>query len=137
QHYFGGKRGLFLAVMEAGISSFDESVHRLEVGSDLAKDLRQVLLREIDRIWERREFVRAVVGQSFVDPQFGATDGQRLYAERLDVLKDRLREHQRGGRIPLPCDLEAVADLLSAVIHHLGVMLPVVYSVDRKRVRGL
>lgn len=134
--YFGGKRGLLLAVMEAKAGEVLEG-HRaaLPDRDNVQDDIEQVLLWPLDVLWEHRDFMRVSVAQATIDPELGRSVAGRIHNQRVALVLEKLRRHQDAGRIRPDVDLEAAAQAIAGFGFMLGFMGQVVIGMDRRDVR--
>jgi AcrR family transcriptional regulator len=131
--YFKGKHGLLMAIMEdrAGEASRDFA-SLLPESSDLAADLQAMLLKQLEAIWQTRDFMRVSVSQATIDEELGQLVGEGLIAERRRVVERKLRRHQLEGRISARVDLEAVSHAITGLAFSLGFMGQVVFAENRR-----
>jgi AcrR family transcriptional regulator len=136
--YFGGKRGLLLAIIE---SQCVEIVERL--GSALPQadspeeEIEQLLLWHLAGMWERRDLMRVSVSEAIIDPQVGRSVNDSINRRRVDLIIERLRCHQEGGRLRDDVDLEVIAQAVAGLGFALGFMGQVVFCMDRNHVKHL
>jgi AcrR family transcriptional regulator len=136
--YFGGKRGLLLAIIE---SQCVEIVERL--GSSLPQadspeeEIEQLLLWHLAGMWERRDLMRVSVSEAIIDPQVGRSVNESINRRRVDLIIERLRPHQEAGRLRDDVDLEVIAQAVAGLGFALGFMGQVVFGMDRNYVKRL
>ena len=136
--YFGGKRGLLLAIIE---SQCVEIVERL--GSALPQadspeeEIEQLLLWHLAGMWERRDLMRVSVSEAIIDPQVGRSVNESINRRRVDLIIERLRRQQDAGRLRDDADLEVIAQAVAGLGFALGFMGQVVFCMDRHYVKHL
>jgi len=130
--YFGGKRGLLLAVMEAKAGEvLDQFSAALPDRDNVQDDIEQVLLWPLDILWEHRDFMRVSVAQATTDPELGRSVAGRIHNQRVSLILEKLRRHREAGRIRRDIDLEAAAQAVAGFGFMLGFMGQVVIGMDR------
>lgn len=136
--YFGGKNGLLMAILERKADAvMDTSTELMPEQADLGDDIRQMLMWPVQAYWEERDFMRVCVARSVVDADVGRLIGDRLNGSRVRFAAERLRSHQRAGRVRADVDVEAVALALSGLSFSAGFFVQVVFEMDREDLRQL
>lgn len=136
--YFTGKRGLLLAALKARGGQVQEAfVASLPDRSTVEEEIKQILLWHLDNMWERRDFMRVAVSQAAIDSEVGRTINEGAHNERVRLTKDKLRRHQREGRIRLGVDLEAIAQAITGLGFALGFSFQVSLGQDRRLARRI
>ena len=70
--YFGGKRGLLLALIDRRASQeLVELARRLPLAPTLAQEYLQLVDWEIEVMWHDRNFLRVIMSRALVEPNFG------------------------------------------------------------------
>src|SRR2546427_2660538 len=69
--YFGGKRGLLLALIEHVASQDLVELTDLPLASTLAAEYLQLIRWEIESMWQDRNFLRVIMARALVEPDFG------------------------------------------------------------------
>jgi AcrR family transcriptional regulator len=134
--YFGGKRGLLLAVMESKAGEVLEGLRSALPDLDnVHDDIEQVLLWPLGVLWEHRDFMRVSVAQATVDPELGRSVAGRIHNQRVSLILEKLRRHREAGRIRPDVDLEAAAQAIAGFGFMLGFMGQVVIGMDREYAR--
>jgi AcrR family transcriptional regulator len=130
--YFGGKRGLLLAVMESKAAAvLDEFSAALPDRDNVQEDIEQALLWPLGVLWEHRDFMRVSVARATIDPELGHSVAGRIHNQRVNLVLEKLRRHKEAGRIRPDVDLEAVAQAVAGFGFMLGFMGRVVIGMDR------
>jgi AcrR family transcriptional regulator len=136
--YFGGKRGLLLAIMESKVA---ESVQATWSGlpecHDIEEEIEQLLLLHVAVMWERRDFMRVAVSRAVIDPEVGRRIGDGINTQRVSLIVERLRRFQEAGCLRDDVDLEVVAQAVAGLGFTFGFMGQVVFCMDRDYVKRL
>ncbi len=133
--YFGGKRGLLLAVLRSHAEVVGRGFRdRVPQQVSVAAEIAGVLVAQMELMWERRDFMRVAVSRAIVDSELAAA-AEEVNRTRSSTVAERLRRHQEAGRIRADVDIERVASALTGVGFALGFMEQVVFSQDREELR--
>jgi AcrR family transcriptional regulator len=136
--YFGGKRGLLLAVMESKASAVTaEFSSALPDRDTVREEIEQALSWPLGVLWEHRDFMRVSVAQATIDPELGRSVAGRIHNQRVSLVLEKLRRHKQAGRIRPDVDLEAVAQAVAGFGFMLGFMGQVVIGMDREYAQRL
>jgi len=131
--YFRGKRGLLLAILESRASQVvQDFVAALPDRDTVEDEIEQILLWNLDTMWERRDFMRVAVSQAAIDSEVGRTVNEGAHNERVRLTKEKLRRHQRAGRMRPGVDLEAMAQAITGLGFALGFSFQVSLGQDRR-----
>jgi len=131
--YFGGKRGLLLAVMESKATAVLEGFSSaLPDRDNVREDIEQALLWPLGVLWEHRDFLRVAVAQATIDAELGHSVAGRIHNQRVSLVLEKLQRHRETGRIRRDIDLEAVAQAIAGFGFMLGFMGQVVIGMDRE-----
>jgi AcrR family transcriptional regulator len=134
--YFGGKRGLLLAILRDKCERAAGMVHAAVPASESLEDeLTQFMLWTLDFMWEQRDFMRVTVEQSVIDAEIGRYIGRGLNAERVKVLEEKLKRHRDAGRVRRDVDLHALAEAIAGLSFASGFFSQAVFETDRDDVR--
>jgi AcrR family transcriptional regulator len=134
--YFGGKRGLLLAILDAKAETIlagrqDE----LPMRDSLLAEIEQLLLWPQQQYWEKRAFMRVTVSQAAIDADVGRRIGERLNRAHVMFIADRLRQHREGDRVRDDVDVESVAMAISGLNISMGFFAQVAFGMDRAELR--
>lgn len=136
--YFGGKRGLLVAIVGSRADDLaGELSGQMPPRGTLAEDVEQLLLSPLDVFWELRDFLRVCVSQSVIDADLGRTIGDRLNGARVRFITERLRMHQAAGRIRPDVDVAAIALSISGMNFSMGFFGQAVFDIDRPVARQI
>jgi AcrR family transcriptional regulator len=127
--YFGGKRGLLMAVVELRALSvgrdFEEQVGQFE---RLEDEIRAILAYAVQSASSARDCLRVSVGQAIVDPDIGQSVGRLFCDRRAERVRRRLERHREAGRVRADADLAAAAQAIVGVGFACGFMSQVVFQ---------
>jgi AcrR family transcriptional regulator len=136
--YFGGKRGLLLAILDNKTQAAPRLVNDgVPESDDLLEEVEQIMAWSLDHAWANRDFMRVSVAQAITDPDIGRFVGTVLNNQRVVTFRERLRRHQRAGRIDLGVDLDALAEGISGITFSAGFFQQAVFGRDRDEVRKI
>src|SRR5262247_1964775 len=99
-YYFGGKEGLYIAVLEAAYRRIRTVEATLDLATQRPKDaLRALIAFTFDYQNAHPEFVRLVMNENILNGAYLARSKaiQRLNATAIDTLRDLLARGQREG----------------------------------------
>jgi AcrR family transcriptional regulator len=134
--YFGGKRGLLLAILADKAERMTELVAgQMPECETVADEIAQMLAQPLETYWQQREFMRVSVSQAAIDTDVGRMIGDRLNASKVIFFAERLRTHQRAGRIRPDVDVTALSLSLSGMNIACGFFAQVAFGMDRAHVR--
>lgn len=135
--YFGGKRGLLLAILaDKGASVVTTSADALPWCDSVSDEIEQMLVWSLDAFWEQRDFMRVSVARSAIDREVGLVIGEHLHGNKVRFFAERLREHQARGSIRGDVDVESVALALAGLNIATGFFGQVAFEMDRGSVRA-
>lgn len=132
--YFGGKRGLLLAILEEHGQGDGES-HAIPLHEDLREELEALLLWSLDHHRDDADFMRVSVGEAIVDPLVAETIRDQIAERRVALIAQLLERHRAAGRIRPGVDLVRVAAGLSALMFSAGFMHQIVFQMEREELR--
>ncbi|MEX0682973.1 MAG: TetR/AcrR family transcriptional regulator [Dehalococcoidia bacterium] len=131
--YFTSKRGLLLAILDERSSVVAE-----EFGAGLpetdcvVEEVQQILLREVDAKWERRDFMRVCISQAAIDPEVGKAVRELVQSRLVAFIGARLQRHQAAGRIRPDTDVTAIAEVISGLGFAAGFMYRIAFGASRE-----
>lgn len=136
--YFGGKRGLLLAVMENRAAEvLEEFKSGLPECQTIQEEIERILLWLLKVLWEHRDFMRVAISQAIIDPDLGRSVAERIIEQRVGFILERLRRHQQAGSIRPDVDLHAIAQTIAGFGFTAGFLAQVVIGMDREQVRRI
>jgi len=128
--YFKGKRGLLAAIIEHRVSN--EALH-LNHQSRPARNLEDEFLRlvdrEVERVWENRDFLRVIIPQAIVDPSVGRVMDKALISTRAKEISERLKHYESCALLPQGAR-EALAQAVGMLGFVFGFVRPVLLGHD-------
>jgi AcrR family transcriptional regulator len=132
--YFGGKRGLLLAVLERRAAAL-EATYAAEFPrtENLEDDIRQLFALNLRTSWEGREGMRVSISQAAIDRAVGLQIASLFNDVRVRMIRERLAEHLAAGRIAPGADLDAAAHGITGAAFSMGFFGQVVFEMDRAR----
>ncbi len=134
--YFHGKRGLMRAILDERALEFTRRMAKeLPDKPTVREEVEQLLRWPLQSMWEERDFMRVSVSRAVIDPEVGHVIGDHLNQKRVDFIAEKLRWHQRAGRLRPDVDLEAVAQGITGINITTGFFGQVVFEMDRDYVR--
>jgi len=129
--YFHGKAGLLPALVEdlmsREVSDIGFSVPRAPT---LEKEFLQLVSWEIDRAWQKRDFLRVFIPRAMVDPSVSSVMNHAVLSARSEVIATRLRRYRPCVNME-PAKLEALAQSVGVLGMIFGFMRPVLLGQDR------
>jgi AcrR family transcriptional regulator len=136
--YFNGKRGLLLAILESrGVQVAEDFETVLPDQPTLRKEIEQLLLWHLETMWERRDFMRVAVSQAAIDPGIGRTISAAINTSRAQLIAEKLRRHQRAGRIRTGADLHAIAYSITALGFSMGFVYQACFGESRAEAKRI
>jgi AcrR family transcriptional regulator len=134
--YFGGKRGLLLDILRGKTDAAAAvMLGSLADSDDLCAEVEAFVSWWLDYTWEMRDFMRVAVARSVVDEEVARLISE-LNHQRINVIADKLRRHQRAGRVRPDVDCEAIAAGMSSYMFAAGFFTQVVFQHDREELRS-
>ncbi len=135
--YFGGKRGLLLAILADKADEVTAmSAETLPPCDTVNEEIDQMLTSALDIYWGKRDFMRVCVSQSAIDEQTGHVIGEQVNGNKVRFYTERLRHHQQLGRIRGDADVAAVAFGLAGLNLSTGFFGQVAFAMNRKDLRA-
>ncbi len=136
--YFGGKRGLLMAIVRRKSERARQLITEAVPEADnLHDEIRNIMLWSLEFFWLQREFMRVVSGRGIVDPEIGHLVGAGLHGERVRIVTERLARHKAAGRIRPDADLNVVAQMIAGLSYASGFYLQVVFDMPREDVHDI
>jgi AcrR family transcriptional regulator len=136
--YFGGKRGLLLAIVEGKVAEAVEAIMSgLPECDTVEEEINQIISLHLTAMWEHRDLMRVCVSRAIVDPELGRRINEGMNRQRLRFIKARLSRHQQVGHLRDDVDLDAVAEAVAGLGLLFGFVAQVAFAMDRAYVRRL
>ncbi len=134
--YFNGKRGLLLWILENKAADVTGKLAAaLPDRETVEEEIEQLLMYPLDAMWADRDFMRVTVSRSVIDPEIGHVIGHHLNNARVQLIAEKLRRHQRAGRVRADADIDAIAHGIAGMNLTCGFFAQVVFGMDREEVR--
>lgn len=129
--YFKGKAGLLTAMIENRISKeVVDFSHQLRPASNFADEFLHLVEREVERMWESRDFLRVFIPRAIVDPSVGSVMNKALISVRAKAITARLKQYE--SCVTLPQDaIEAFTQAIGMLGLVFGFVRPVLLGHDR------
>ncbi len=135
--YFKGKAGLLAALLDFPASRETvHSDHPLRPEATLEDEFLQLVDREIERVWENRDFLRVLIPRAIVDPFVGTVMNRTLISVRGKAISDRLKRYSSRASLPLDA-IEAMAQVVGMLGFVFGFVRPVLLGQDRVRAKRM
>lgn len=133
--YFGGKRGLLLAICN---QMTDRNVERLRAVDydDLETYLEEQLLGVIGHIQASAAELRIITAAIVSDDELAAEFEQR-HDEAVDYMAEQLAHFQRAGAIAPDVDIVSIAAALEQMGFALGLLVQVVYGKPKSELAAI
>src|SRR5438309_1182465 len=129
--YFGGKRGLLLALIERRASQELVELTDLPLASTLAAEYLQLIRWEIESMWQDRNFLRVIMARALVELDFGKVLRKVGLSLHVPAFVERLG-HFEQYRLLSEEEREGVAQSIKVLGLVFGFMRPVLLQQDRR-----
>jgi AcrR family transcriptional regulator len=135
--YFKGKAGLLTALIECRTSKEALDLgHQLRPVPNLEDEFLQLVDREVESVWENRDFFRVFIPRAIVDPSVGSTMNKALISTRVKAISERLKHCE--SRATLQQDaIEALAQVVGMLGFAFGFVRPVLLGQDHLRAKKM
>jgi len=131
--YFKGKAGLLAALIECRISIANAvEPGRLQTVSKLEDEFLELVTREVESIWENRDFFRIFIPRAIVDPSVGTTINKVLISARLKAISARLKLCDSRTTLQEPA-IASLAQMVGMLGFAFGFVRPVVLRQNHLR----
>ncbi len=136
--YFSGKAGLLAAMIEHRVSKeVLESIDNLRPAPNFEDEFLQLVNREVERVWESRDFLRVFIPRAIVDPDVGAAMNKALISVRAKAILTRLKHHESNATTLQIETIEAMAQAVGMLGLVFGFVRPVLLGQDRLRAKKM
>jgi TetR/AcrR family transcriptional regulator, regulator of cefoperazone and chloramphenicol sensitivity len=134
--YFEGKAGLLRALVEHHAAEpIWELDSRRQSFPNFEKEFVQLVEHEVERIWEKRDFLRVFIARAMVDPSLATTMNRAVIQSRSKAVAERLKRYPECAAL-LQEDLDVLAQSVSILGLIFGFMRPIVLGQDRTLARN-
>jgi AcrR family transcriptional regulator len=129
--YFKGKAGLLAAMIEHRVSKevLDVS-HKLRPAPSFEDEFLRLVDREVERMWESRDFLRVFIPRAIVDPSVGSVMNKALISGRAKAISERLKHYESCVALPQNAR-KALAQAVGMLGLVFGFVRPVLLGHDR------
>jgi AcrR family transcriptional regulator len=135
--YFKGKAGLLAAMIEHRVSGEGmEFSRQMRPASNLADEFLQLVDREVERMWESRDFLRIFIPRAIVDPSVSRVMNNTLVSVRAKAILERLKHHESCVTLTQDAS-EALAQTVQMLGLVFGFVRPVLLGHDRFRAKKM
>jgi TetR/AcrR family transcriptional regulator, regulator of cefoperazone and chloramphenicol sensitivity len=135
--YFKGKAGLLAALIECRTSREVPDVgHQLQPAPKLEDEFLQLVDREVDGVWENRDFFRVFIPRAIVDPSVGSTLNKALISARIKAISERLKHCESSTTLQQNA-IEALAQVVGMLGFAFGFVRPVLLGQDHLRAKKM
>jgi AcrR family transcriptional regulator len=136
--YFSGKAGLLAAMIEHRVSKEAlDSSDDLRPAPNLEDEFLQLVNREVERVWESRDFLRVFIPRAIVDPDVGTAMNKALISGRAKAILNRLKHHESHATTLPQETIEALAQAVGMLGLVFGFVRPVLLGQDRLRAKKM
>ena len=132
--YFNGKAGLLTALIECQTPppTATEPDDQVQAVSNLQDEFLQLVTREVERVWENRDFFRIFIPRAIVDPAVGMTINKVLVSARLKAISSRLKLCESRSTLQEDA-IESLAQIVGMLGFSFGFVRPVVLGQNHRR----
>jgi AcrR family transcriptional regulator len=135
--YFQGKPGLLAAMLEhRPVKEVLDSGRQPRRAHDLQVEFLRLVDREVERIWESRDFLRVVIPRAIVDPSLGSVMNEALISGRAQAIVERLQHYESCFTLPQGA-LEVLAQTVGMLGFVFGFVRPVLLGHDRSHAKKM
>jgi len=130
--YFRGKPGLLAAMIEhRSTKEFVELSQQSRPAQNLEDEFFRLVDREVERVWESRDFLRVFIPRAIVDPSMGGAVNKLFISLRAQAISERLKHYE--SCVSLPQDaMEMLAQAVAMLGLMFGFVRPVLLGHDRR-----
>jgi AcrR family transcriptional regulator len=135
--YFKGKAGLLAAMIEQRVSKeVLDLTHQLRPAHNLEDEFLQLVDREVERMWDSRDFLRVFIPRAIVDPSVGIVMNKALISVRGKAISERLKHCE--SCVTLPQDaIEVLTQAVGMLGLVFGFVRPVLLGQDHLRAKKM
>jgi TetR/AcrR family transcriptional regulator, regulator of cefoperazone and chloramphenicol sensitivity len=135
--YFKGKAGLLTALVERHFSEEIVDLSReLQPAGNLEAEFIQLVMWEVERLWQTRDFLKVFIPRAFVDPTVAGVMKRAVISVRAKVIRERLKRYRCCLKLPQE-ELQALAQAVGMLGLVFGFMRPLVLGQDRLRAKKM
>ncbi len=135
--YFGGKKGLLLALIQHRVSKeVVELTHQLPNAPTLEEEVLQLVEWEVRNMWRDRDFLRVIISRGLVEPRVGKVLSQAGLARHVPALVQRLKHFKRRRSLSDE-EMEGLAQAIKTIGLVFGFIRPCLLQQDRRAARNM
>jgi AcrR family transcriptional regulator len=140
--YFKGKAGLLAALIEYRVSK--EALDSSSVlqpslsppSPSLEDEFVHLVDREVQRMWESRDFLRVFISRAIVDPAIGSVLNKALISASGKTISERLKHYESCRKMPADA-VEVLTQAVGMLGLVFGFVRPVLLRQDRSRAKKM
>jgi len=135
--YFKGKAGLLPALVEHHFSKeIVDLTQQLQPAPDLESEFIQLVLWEVERFWETRDFLKVFIPRAIVDPALAGVLKRAVTSMRPKKILERLKRYESCLRLPAE-EIDMLAHSVGVLGLVFGFMRPLVLRQDRAQAKRM
>jgi len=135
--YFKGKAGLLTALMEYRVlREVLDLGHQLRPAPKFEDEFMRLVDREVERVWENRDFFRVLIPRALVDPSVGRIMNKALISARFNAISERLKHYESCTSLSQDA-MEALAQAVGMLGLVFGFVRPVLLGQNRLRAKKM
>jgi TetR/AcrR family transcriptional regulator, regulator of cefoperazone and chloramphenicol sensitivity len=135
--YFKGKPGLLAAMIDHRVSKeAPVPSPQWQPAHSLEDEFLQLVDREVERVWENRDFLRVVIPRAIVDPSLGSVMDKSLISVRAKAITERLKLYESCVNLSHDA-MEVLTQAVGMLGLVFGFVRPVLLGHDRLRARKM
>jgi AcrR family transcriptional regulator len=135
--YFKGKPGLLAAIIEHRVSKeVLDSSQESRPAHNLEGEFLRLVDREVERMWESRDFLRVVIPRAIVDPSLGGVMNKALISVRAKAISERLKHYESCVTLPQGA-MEVLTQAVITLGFVFGFVRPELLGHDRFRAKKM
>ncbi len=96
----------------------------------------QLVDREVESVWENRDFLRVFIPRAIVDPSVGLVMNKALISARIKAISERLKHYESCAALS-PDSMEGLAQTVGMLGLVFGFVRPVLLGQDRLRAKKM
>ena len=135
--YFGGKKGLLLALIQQRVSQeVVELTDQLPLAPTLEEEVLHLVDWEVSNMWHDRDFLRVIMSRALVEPHVGKVLSRAGLSRHVPAFVQRLKNF-KPRRPPSEEEMEGLAQSIKTIGLVFGFMRPVLLQQDRRAARNM
>jgi AcrR family transcriptional regulator len=135
--YFGGKKGLLLALIRQRVSQeVVELTDQLPLATTLEEEVLQLVEWEVRNMWRDRDFLRVIISRGLVEPRVGKVLSRAGLARHVPAFVQRLKHFKQHQSLSEE-EMEGLAQAIKTIGLVFGFMRPVILQQDRRAAKNM